>query len=115
MSGRPWLEPLKFAIRECGPDIGDTPEKISEVLTLGGCKRCESLADGPTPVVDEKVRRPWGEDERRLIAAGWEPKERCGKTIWKRPENGFYYSQEMAVRLLDRGVGNVGCKSGANG
>ena len=37
---------------------------------------------------------------RNLIAVGWKPKERCGKTIWGSPENGFWYSQEMALELL---------------
>jgi len=37
------------------------------------------------------------------------------KVIWKHPDSGFYYLQEMAVYLLERGAGNVGCKSGANG
>jgi len=37
------------------------------------------------------------------------------KAIWKHPDSGFYYSQEMAVYLLERGAGNIGCKSGANG
>lgn len=53
-------------------------------------------------------------ETRRLLAAGWEPKERFGKTIWKRPDNGFYCSQEMAAHFLDRGIGNARCKSGAN-
>ena len=35
-----------------------------------------------------------------LKAAGWKPKRRCGKTIWESPENGFWYSQEMALELL---------------
>ncbi len=37
---------------------------------------------------------------RNLIAAGWKPKERCGKTIWQSPENGFWYSRDMALELL---------------
>jgi hypothetical protein len=39
---------------------------------------------------------------------------RCGKIIWKPPDNGFYCSQERAVHFLDKGSGNAGCKSGAN-
>lgn len=60
------------------------------------------------------ARRPWGEDEQRLIAAGWKPKERGGKIIWQSLDNGFYYSQEFAV-YLDTEAGNARCKSGANG
>lgn len=115
MSGRPWLEALRTNARERDADTDKTPENISEASRLGGCERRESLAGGPTPVVVEKMRGPWGDDEHRLIAAGWEPKERCGKTIWKRPDNGFYFSQEAAAHFLDSGLGNVKCKSGANG
>ena len=38
----------------------------------------------------------------QLTEAGWESKERCGKTIWQSAENGFWYSQEMALVLLER-------------
>ena len=43
-------------------------------------------------------------DERRLIAAGWTPKDRCGPlslTIWQHPDTGFYSSREVALRRLD--------------
>ncbi len=36
---------------------------------------------------------------RKLRAAGWKSKERCGKTIWQSPENVFWYSQDMAMHL----------------
>jgi tubulysin polyketide synthase-like protein len=39
---------------------------------------------------------------RKLLAAGWEAKGRCGKPIWRHPDNGFYYSQEMAAHFLKR-------------
>jgi len=55
-----------------------------------------------------------GPEARKLLATGWEPKERCGKTIWKCPDTGFYYSQEMATHFLCGGLGTVGYKSGAN-
>jgi hypothetical protein len=38
---------------------------------------------------------------RKLEAAGFEPKERGGKTIWQRPDTGFWVSQEMALHLLE--------------
>jgi hypothetical protein len=105
MSGRPWLEALKATIREHSADTDGLPQNIPEAPPSEGCKRCESRVDVPTPVVDrqsaEKVRRSWGEEERRLMAAGWEPKERCGRIIWQRPDNGFYYSQEVALHFLD--------------
>src|SRR5829696_8040852 len=28
-----------------------------------------------------------GPEARKLLATGWEPKERCGKIIWRRPDN----------------------------
>lgn len=37
---------------------------------------------------------------RELEAAGFEPKERCGKIIWQRPDTGFWVSQEMALHIL---------------
>jgi len=40
---------------------------------------------------------------RKPRTAGWKPKERCGKTIWQSPQNGFWYSQEMALRLSESG------------
>jgi len=55
-----------------------------------------------------------GPEARKLLATGWEPKARCGKTIWKCPDTGFYYSQEMARHRYCGGVVAVGYKSGAN-
>lgn len=48
------------------------------------------------------------DDERRLLAAGWTPKERCGPlrlTIWAKPETGFYYCQEVALHRLGQRQG----------
>ncbi len=57
------------------------------------------------PVTDIQTARALrGEDERRLLAAGWSPKERCGPlelTIWANPETGFYCSREVALHRLD--------------
>ena len=44
-------------------------------------------------------------DERRLLAAGWEPKERMGLVIWANPETGFYCSREVALHRLDESNG----------
>ena len=45
---------------------------------------------------------------RRLVAAGWKPKVSFGrKVIWQRPDNGFYYSEEAALCLLDRTEGSL--------
>jgi hypothetical protein len=105
MSGRPWLEALKVTIRERGTHTEKLSENILEALPSEGCERCECPADVPPPLVDtqtaEKVRGSWGEEERRLIAAGWEPKERGGLVIWANPETGFYCSQEVALYRLE--------------
>jgi hypothetical protein len=112
MSDRPWLDALKATMRERGADTDKPPEKILEALPSEGCERCESPADVPPPLVDmqtaEKIRGSWGEEERRLIVAGWKPKERGGRLIWANPETGFYCSQEVALRRLEaREVANV--------
>jgi len=49
----------------------------------------------------EKLYSTWGEEERGLMGAGWEPKERGGLVIWANPETGFYYSQEVAQYRLE--------------
>jgi len=104
-----------------GPDEAITPELLERLKAhkadlMAACGKAGTVAEEvrkPTNIVH--IRATEDPETRKLLAAGWEPKERCGKLIWKNPDNGFYYSQEMAVRLLDRGIGNVGCKSGANG
>ena len=53
-------------------------------------------------------------ERRELEAAGFKPKERCGKIIWQRPDNGSYYSQEMASHFLGTEISDVRCKSGAD-
>lgn len=42
------------------------------------------------------------EPTARLREAGWQSKERLGKTIWAHPDTGFYYSEEMAVQIETR-------------
>lgn len=46
-------------------------------------------------------RRPPSPESGRLLAAGWEPKERCKRIIWRRP-GGTWYSDEVAVLLAAR-------------
>jgi hypothetical protein len=41
-------------------------------------------------------------DHRRLEEAGYKPKLSFGKrVIWEHPDTGFYYSEEVALHLLD--------------
>lgn len=44
------------------------------------------------------------EDPRKLEAAGWEPDERAGGTVWRHPETGIYYEQDKAMTLLREGA-----------
>lgn len=60
-----------------------------------------SAETGESNVVDI-TGRP-GSAGESLVAAGWQPRQRCGKTIWRHPETGFYYSEEMAHQMA--GVG----------
>ena len=40
-------------------------------------------------------------DERReLEAAGWEPEERGGQTVWWNLETGFVYPQGVAIAIV---------------
>ena len=43
-----------------------------------------------------------GPEERKLKAAGWNPKRRGGLTIWENPDRRGWYSQEMALHLFKR-------------
>ena len=42
-------------------------------------------------------------EQMKLRAAGWEPKERGEETIWKSPDNDFYYAQGVAVAMVREG------------
>ena len=45
-----------------------------------------------------------GADERReLEAAGWEPKGRGAKTIWKSPTDGRWYADYQAMEMQTKG------------
>ena len=77
-------------------------EEPSETLLSQGCERFESLADHSPPIMNiSTTPAQRGEDERRLLAALWKPKERCGKTIWESADNGSWHLQEMALRLSE--------------
>ena len=81
------------------------------------CAKTETVAEeGRKPGEGMRMRATTADPEAcKLSAAGWEPKEYCDKVIWKRPDNGFYYSQEMASHLLGTEISNAKCKSGADG
>lgn len=108
MSVRPWLKALKeHSIRR-----GQEQEKTRETIFADApgdelTKPTKALA----PLVDINAARvPLDKDERRLLAAGWTPKERCGPlklTIWANPETGFYCSQEVALHRIGQQRGDV--------
>ena len=81
-----------------GPEEVITPELLNrlrrhktELVRLLTRDNASRIALGLAPAMCE------------LRAAGWMHKERCGKTIWQSQDNGFWYSQEMALRLSESG------------
>ena len=38
-----------------------------------------------------------------LRAAGWEPNESGRHVVWRSPDNGSYYSREVAVEMVREG------------
>ncbi len=102
MSAKSWLKALKATIgeeprpprEESRKPIPPTAQKVRKPRDGAGGK-----------VVDTKTTRPIfsprDEEERRLLAAGWKPKERMGLVMWANPETGFYSSQESALHRLE--------------
>jgi hypothetical protein len=43
-------------------------------------------------------------EHRELLAAGWEPEEREGGTVWRNPENDLWYPQGVAIAILKEGA-----------
>ena len=48
-------------------------------------------------------------DERHLeslelLDAGWIPEERQGEAVWRHPESGYLYPQEVALALVREGA-----------
>jgi hypothetical protein len=103
-----------------GPEAAVTLEllerlKAHKAELMAVCGKRETVAEeGRQPAESMRIRTVADPDTRKLLAAGWEPKQRCWRTIWKRSGGGFYYSREMATHLLDTGISSVGCQSGAN-
>jgi len=74
--------------------IREHKPELLQLLKSEQCKRQEATQ------YSDDLSSP---EVRKLKIAGWKPKERCGKTIWQSPQNGFWYSQEMALRLSESG------------
>jgi hypothetical protein len=82
-----------------GPEEAITPELLDR-LREHKAKLIKMLTNEEG--CQEVYARPKELSMHQLTETGWESKERCGKTIWQSPENGFWYSQEMALVLLER-------------
>src|SRR5215203_2160501 len=104
-----------------GPEEAITPELLERLKAHKAdlmmiCRKTEMVSEEDLNPAEAGCTRNTADPETcKLFAARWEPKERCGKTIWRHPDNGFYFSQEMAVHFLDRMEGIVRCKSGVGG
>lgn len=48
----------------------------------------------------EPLEKKWRKEVRELEAAGWEKLERLEKIVWRRPESGYLYPQDVAIRLV---------------
>lgn len=98
-----WLDALKETIEE-EPRFPREDSGKPTATTVQNVRKPQEEAGGEVVYLDA-ARVLWGEDERRLLVAGWSPKERCGPlelTIWANPETGFYCSQEIALHRLDQ-------------
>ena len=108
-------------LRYAGPQEAISPEligrlKVHKAELMAVCAKTKIGVKEDRNLSETVRMRPASDLEvRELHTAGWEPKERCGKLIWKHPDNGFYYSQEMAAHFLGREISDARCKSGANG
>lgn len=105
MAARPWLEVLK----ERSNRRDQRPETRDVIFADTLDNELPKLTKAPAPFTSlNTVRPPWDEDQRRLLAARWTPKDHCGPkelAIWANPDTGFYYSQEIALHCLGQSVG----------
>src|SRR5215208_8278152 len=91
-----------------GPERAITPELLKRLKAykadlIAICAKTETVAEvGRKPGEVVRMRATADPDACKLSAAGWESKERCGKVIWKHPGNGFYYSKEVSLHLLNQ-------------
>jgi len=45
--------------------------------------------------------RSFEEERTRLLEAGWESRLRGGLIVWRKPGGGSWYSQRVAIELLE--------------
>ena len=66
-----------------------------------GVSRRGSESAGPSASLED-LTKPNSENAWRLLEAGWTPKVSFGgQVIWERPDNGFYFSEEAAICVLE--------------
>src|SRR5829696_3852138 len=109
------LERLRVKLRVAGKDLeyegperAITPELLEQLKAykadlIAICGKAETVADeGRKPGEGVRMQATADPEACKLSAAGWAPKERCGKVIWKHPGNGFYYSQGVSLHLVNQ-------------
>lgn len=104
-----WLDALKETVEEEPQAPHENPGK-PKVTNVQNVQKPREEARGEV-VGLHATRTLRGGGERRLLAAGWSPKDRCGPlelTIWADPDTGFYCSQEIALHRLDQAAGTGG-------
>ena len=90
-----------------GPEEAITPELLERLKAHKAdlvmvCRKTHTVAEEDrNPAEAGWTRNTADPETRKLSAARWEPKKRCGKIIWKHPDSGFYYSWEMALHILE--------------
>jgi hypothetical protein len=85
-----------------GPEEAITPELLDN-LRRHKAELMKVLVDKESYQSRVKLLGP---STRQLIETGWKPKERCGKTIYQSPQNGCWYSEEIALALLSDAKNN---------
>lgn len=112
-----WLALLKENLKmaECedtrgpgAPALASPANEVSEPSTLPADKTDKSPgSESCTTSAPDLTRRVAlaapGPEGRELKTGGWDPKERCGRTIWQSLEKGYWYGQETALKLLRLG------------
>src|SRR5215217_5041804 len=78
-----------------GPERAITPELLERLKAykadlIAICAKTETVAEeGRKHSEDVRMQATADPEACKLSAAGWEPKEYCGKVIWEHPGNGF--------------------------
>ena len=91
-----------------GPEEAITPELLERLKAykadlIAICTKAETVAEEDRKhSEDVRMQATADPDACKLSAAGWAPKEYCGKVIWEHPGNGFYYSKEVSLHLLNQ-------------